>query len=163
MRIAVRAALALASVVVVSGCAGPAARTPGAEDPTEPGGPPAATMTVDGVAHRGELGSYTLPDRGDDGPWLSGGALEPAVRVVAGTTMTIALVDAGITAWTAVYADALDPRPDQPFALARSDAPAPAAGIEIRVPPPGDWVVMARLDYPSGGSGAYYWRLVVAP
>jgi hypothetical protein len=35
--------------------------------------------------------------------------------------------------------------------------------VELSAPPPGDWVVMARLDYGTGGSGAYYWHVVVTP
>ena len=132
-------------------------------------GPPAATMFVGGVRYLGEIGSYTLPDRGDDAPWRTADTLEETVLVSASDRLVVSLAGVAIGSWQAVYAPARVALPNARTLLAGSGDPggsggsAGSASIEVPAPPPGDWVVMIELAYPPGGSGAYYWHLTVTP
>jgi hypothetical protein len=124
--------------------------------------PPVATLAAGGSSHQGEVGSYTLPTGGSDGPWLPAAALDTTVEVGARDALEVSLGDAAIGPWTAVYAPAGD-RDPTPSALAASDLPAGSSSIQLPAPPTGDWVVMVALQYETGGSGAYYWHVRVTP
>ncbi len=157
----------------MAGCGGlsagsvgaPDASGPSAEavDPSEPV-VPAAVMTVAGMRYPGELGSYSLPTGGSDGPWLPAAALGKTVVASVHDVLVVSILGAEGTTWRAVYAAADEPETASPVVLATSGGPAGAdgpAGIEVPAPPAGDWVVMVDVHFATGGSGAYYWHVAV--
>jgi hypothetical protein len=150
--------------LVLSGCGGePASPSPIPSSPTPADAPPTATMAVGASTYPGEVGSYSLPGGGSDGPWLGARSLDTTVIASIDDVLVVALADATIDRWSAVYAAAADQRPTMPSLLAASQLARGSSEIEIPAPPAGDWVVMVGLEYATGGSGAYYWHVAVTP
>ncbi len=135
--------------------------SPQAPDPTPPP-PVAATLSLgDGPPVEAEVGSYTIDGFGSDSPWLPASSLEQILTVHVGSELRIRLDgDQSIEQWSVSAARAEDTHADGLIGLGDGDAAPQAGAIVVGAPPAGDWVVMASVRF-AGGSGAYYWHVVV--
>ena len=157
--------VALAIVMVVAACAGPAPPSPATEPPSDQptadaAVPPAALLTIDGApAVAGELGSYTYLGRGSASPWLPAPML-PQVEVGASGRLVVRLANGEpIAGGRARVARAGDTQGTQTESLGLSQE---QQSLVIFGPGSGSWVLAVELDYADGaGSGAYFWRLEV--
>jgi hypothetical protein len=107
------------------------------------------------------VGSYTIDGFGSDSPWLPASSLERIVSVDVGSELRIRLDgDPPIEQWSVSAARAEDTHADSLIGLGDGDAAPQGGAVVVRAPPAGDWVVMASVRF-AGGSGAYYWHVIV--
>lgn len=151
---------ALPSPQVTVGPASPEPSPSRTAEPTPPPPVPATLDHADGTPVVGEVGSYTIDGFGSDGPWLPASSLVQTVTVNVGDRLRIRLDGSpALGQWSVAAARADDTRATGLIGLGDGDA-APRDGVVVPAPPPGDWVVMASLSF-EGGSGAYYWHVIV--
>jgi hypothetical protein len=119
-------------------------------------GPPVASLAAEGGDPvPGELGSYTLGDRGSDSPWLPGALIAVGRR----EPLVVALSDGvAIGAWTArtVPAEAAPGGAVRPLATG-------STLIRFAAPEAGAWSVAVTIQFADRpGSATWYWKLVAS-
>ena len=125
--------------------------------------PPEAKLTLSGVEHAGERGSFCYGGMCGDAPFPSPASLASVRLRTAHQELRITLGDGSRFGWAAAISRTSDETGERQTLLGASGtSEGPVREASFRGPPSGSWVLQLSIDFDDElGSANHYWRLEV--